>query len=248
MSIKSLLSVGLLSLAATFMLATDVMAQGGRGRGGFGGRGDMFGVASLLQSDEVQKDIELVDSQKEELAAMRDELRDEIRGRMGEMFRGMRDLSEEERQEKWGEIREEMAVIRADVESRLQGVLQPEQFNRLKQIELQQQVRRRGSSALANDKVAEQLGLTAEQQEALRKKAAEVQAELQEKIAALQKEAREKVLTVLTADQRAKLDEMMGTQIELKQPRRGGLGGGGRGGPRGGGRPAGPPAGGDTEL
>ena len=191
-------------------------------------------------SEEVRAEIELVEEQEAELRAMQEEIRDEMRGRMQEVFAGMRDLSQEERRERMEDVRAEMELIRADVEERVGSVLMPHQMERLQQLQLQQQLQSGGSGALTRGRLADELGITEQQQEEMRAKAAEAQATLQAKIAELRREAREEVLSVLTSDQRARLDAMTGEAFDFPERdpradgRRGGRGPGGRdGGPGG---------------
>jgi Spy/CpxP family protein refolding chaperone len=90
-------------------------------------------------------------------------------------------------------------------------------MERLKQIDLQSKVQSRGASALTSGDVAKALNLTDEQREKLEKRAADVQEELQMKIKQLQADARKKMLDVLTPDQQAQLEKMMGQQFDLPE-------------------------------
>lgn len=232
----SVLSV---ALCVGLLPATVAIAQPGGGgfRGGPGGPGGLFGgggVLGLVTRDEVQEELQLVDEQREKVEAVVDESRDQIRDEMRDMFSNFRDLSEEERRERFDEIRGRMEEMNADLEGKLKKVLLPHQFERLKQIDVQQRIQQRGASALSSGDLAETLNLTDEQREKLEKRAEEVRAELQEKIRQLQTEARDKMLDVLTAEQRAKLDGLMGDSFEVREDfgRFGGRGGF-RGGERG---------------
>jgi len=222
-------------------MVTDALAQGRGGRGGFGGG---FGVGGLLMSDEVRQEVNLSEEQQQELRAMGEETRNEMRERMRNMWQGFRDMSDEERAAAREDMQAEMEEMRVEIDNRVKKVLKPEQFERLRQIELQQQINRRGSSsALSQGRVAEELGLTDEQRQQMQAKAAEAQKELEEKMQKLRNEAREKVLSVLTADQRAKFDALLGTPFEMTQRGFGGPGGRDRGdrgarGRRGGERPS----------
>lgn len=254
---------------AILFLATAALAQppggpfggpgGPGGPGGFGGPGggppfmDIFGKAMLLRSEQVQTEIKLSSEQQEELQSLAESMREEVGGRMREMFQGMRDLEPEERRERFESMRGEMEEVRDSINSRIDEVLLPEQRERLNQIELQQSIRNRGADAALTGPLAEELGLTEEQKSALQAKVAEVREELQKKIQDLRKEAEEKVLATLTPEQREKLKAMMGTDLEIDPGSMFGPGGrGGRGGfrgrggfgrPRGpGGQEAGPPA------
>ena len=145
-------------------------------------RADSFGggIAGLLQMPEVQREVELTDEQKTELGKLRTEIRDQIRNQMSS--NGMRDLSDEERAARFEQIRTQMDTIRKDVEAKLQKVLLPNQFDRLKQIDLQSRVQREGAAALTSSELADQLGLTDDQKEQIQQKADQLQQDLQAKI------------------------------------------------------------------
>jgi hypothetical protein len=86
---------------------------------------------------------------------------------------------------------------------------------------------------LTSGTLAEDLGITQEQKDALAKKQQEVQASMQEKMAKLRQEAEDELLSVLTPTQQAKLKSMIGQPFTFSQPQFGGPGGGfggGRGG------------------
>jgi len=234
---------GLLVLIVVLALAANVsMAQPGggfRGRGGPGGPGGpggFFGgggTLGLIQQQEVQQEIELSEDQEAELRTLGEEIRDQVRGEMQGMFEGMRDLSDEERQARFDEIRARFEQINKDAEGRMQKVLMPHQFDRLKQIDLQSRLQRGGAAALTEGELADTLGLTDSQRDQLREKQEEVQKELDEKIGQLRIEARNQLLEVLTPEQRAKLEGMMGSAFALPEPRfgppQGGRGGRGFG-------------------
>ncbi|HEY4233363.1 MAG TPA: hypothetical protein VGM76_08045 [Lacipirellulaceae bacterium] len=227
------------------------------GPGGFFGGG---GISGILQMPEVQKEVELTDDQRTELGKLRTEIRDQIRNQLQDSFNGMRDLGDEERQARVEQIRTQMDTIRKDVEGKLQKVLLPNQFDRLKQIDLQSRIQREGATALAQGELADQLGLTDAQREQLQQKSEEVQKDLLAKIRQARLDARNQLLDVLTPDQKAKLDALMGTQFDLPEanpnpnggqpgnrggrPGRGGRGGRNAGGARNGGgtNPTPPPA------
>lgn len=192
------------------------------GPGGFGGPGG-GGILGLAMRDEVQQELQLVDEQKEKVRALTDELRNKAREEMRGMFENMRDLSDEERRAKFDEIRTKFEAINSEMEKKLDGILLPHQLERLKQINLQNQIKYRGASALTSGDVAQALNLTDEQREKLEKRAAEVQEELQTKIRELQTEARKKMLDVLTPDQQAQLQKLMGDQFDMPEPNFGGF-------------------------
>ena len=196
------------ALAGILVPSLSLAQPGGRRpfRGGPGG--SMLG---LLQREEVQQEIQLVDEQQAQINA----LAEDIRSQMRDMFGQMRDLSEEERRARFDEIRSKVEKIRTEAESRLQKVLLPHQLARLKQIDLQARLQEGGAAALTNGQLADTLSLTAKQQDQLRQRAEQARQEMQEQIRQLRAEAREKLLEVLTPEQRAKLEAMLGEQFDL---------------------------------
>ena len=80
---------------------------------------------------------------------------------------------------------------------------------------------------------------TTEKKSALKKAQEEADAEMQAGMTKLREASRQKILSVLTADQQAKLKSLTGETIQLSRGRGGPGGTGGRGGA--GGRPGGAP-------
>lgn len=229
-----------LMLAAAVMVAAPAFAQRGQGgRGGFGGPGgggELGQMMFLLQDENVRKELEIVDDQIEK---MRELGRKSFDG-MREMFTGLRDLSEEERNAKLEEIRTQMEARQKELMKEADDILLPHQKTRLQQIVVQSQLRRQNTSdALSNGKLAEELGITADQKEQLAKIQEEATKDMEEKIAKAREDAKNKVLKVLTAEQRAKLDKLIGTPIEFSNRGFGGGGPGGRGPGGGGNNPGG---------
>jgi len=192
-------------------------------------------MIGLLQADEVRQELDLMDDQVEQLRAIGEDVRNEVRSELQGIFQGMRDLSPEERQQRFDEIRAKVDAITSKSEGRLQEVLLPHQFDRLKQIDLQTRIQRGGAAALADGQLAETLGLSDQQKDQLRERSQEVQQELQEKIRQLRVEARGKLMDVLTPEQRAKLESMLGEEFAVPDQPFGGrlFGRGGRRGPGG---------------
>jgi Spy/CpxP family protein refolding chaperone len=222
------------ALSFALLLCVSASAQPPGGPGGFGGPFGGGGMLGLIMRDEVHQELQLVDEQVDQITTIAEEARDQMRNEIRELFGQMRDLSDEERRARFGEIREQFEAMNAELEGRLKKVLLPHQFERLKQIDLQVRVQQRGASALTTGELAEALQLSDEQRAKLEKRAEEVQQELRDKMRELQLEARNKLLEVLTPEQRAKLEEMMGDAFQLQDDgRRFGRGGffGGRGDP-----------------
>jgi Spy/CpxP family protein refolding chaperone len=235
--------VGLLVLAAVPALAQD--RQGGRRGGGFGrgGAGGGIGAVQLVGIEQVQKELELVDDQKSEIT----KITDESRQGLGDLFGGLRDLPDEERQAKMREMQEKLAARNKETEEKINKVLLDHQKKRLKEITLQVQ----GIAALSNADVVTALALTSDQKDQIKKVTDDAdqarrdlfqnagdgdRAALREKGQTIRQEAEQKALAVLTADQKTKFEDMKGKKFEIDPAAlRGGRGGfGGGGGRRGG--------------
>ena len=226
---------GICLIAVVLVAADSVQAQGrggfGGGRGGWGAMGQQFQMMGLLRNEDVAKDLELTDEQLQKF----DDLQQDMRSSMRDMFRDLRELNEEERVEK---IQEYMD----DYKSEVNRILLPHQSKRLSQINLQRTMsstRGRGNGALAllqNKELVEKLGITEEQIEDMQKKSEEVAEEVRKKIERIQKEAQEEVLGVLSKSQRKELEEMMGETFKFSERRDRGRGDRGDRGDRGGDR------------
>jgi Spy/CpxP family protein refolding chaperone len=234
----------LIAVAADSAMAQPGGGRGGRGGGRGGGFGGGFGGNSaldLLQNQSVQQELELLDDQIKQVEdlAQNNNSRDRIR----EAFAQLRDLPDDQRREKFGEI---MASIREETEKQLDTILLPHQSERLKQIQNQLAARRGGSGI--SGQLAEELGITEQQQEEMRTVAEKAFAEMREKQEQLRQQAQDQILSVLTKAQRKKYDDLMGEPFDYQPDRRtfggGGGGGGRRGGAAGGGRRGGGAGGG----
>lgn len=248
-----ILALAVVSVAVFATHPSQLLAQPGgppRGPGGFGGPGGFFGgggMLALIQREDVQQEIQLIDEQRDKLEDVVADARQRIGDEMRDAFAGMQDLSNEERQERFQEIRTRFEKLTKESDADLKKVLLPHQFDRLKQISVQQRIQQQGSSALTSGDLAETLDLTDEQREKLEQRAEEVQRELQEKIAKLRLEAREKMLDVLTPEQRTKLNSLMGDGFALRDAGFPPGGGQFRGGFFGGGQPQGESRGRDRQ-
>lgn len=211
--------------------------QGGF-RGGFAGG---LNTSYLLRRPEVQKELNITDEQKTKIEAITAEQREASRGIFGGA--NLRDLTQEERQKKMTEFREKSEKLNAEMQKKIDAVLNDEQRKRLKGIGIQQ----RGVYALSDAGVAKDLGLSSSQQEKIRAAYASQQeksramsqdrrdgkidrAKMSEKYSELRKETEAAVLGVLTDAQKKKFEEMKGKKFEL--PRRQFRGGQPRGIPR----------------
>ena len=215
-----------------------------RGPGGMRVPGMGGGIMSLLRSEQVQGELKLTEDQKSQLTKMAEEQRAEMRERFaGRNQENREELSEAEQQAEREKMMKEFQEQAKKAEEKIRGILEPEQFKRLKQIELQQM----GVNALSRPDVVQALGLTEEKIqelkdlfEGLRRQREEIgeqlrplfqgardasedeRAELREKGkqlrekgAALQKEVQQKAMALLTDEQKGKLKGLMGETFQL---------------------------------
>ena len=202
--------------------------------------------ASGLQDEAVRTELDLVDEQVTKLQEIGTKIREDVQASFqGIDFGSFRDLSEDERNARMAEIREKADKITAEGQKEIDAVLLPHQRERLKQLQVQSQMRFGADRALSSDPLAKDLGITDAQKEQLRTKQEEIEASLNEKIAKLRTEAREELFSVLTTAQQDKLKGMIGKPFTFTGGPGGppGFGGGGGFGGRGGDGAPGAPGG-----
>lgn len=218
--------------------------RGGRGGpGGFGGRGGQGGSSlALVQIPEVRDELDLTDEQLGALTRLRDSARPEE----GFDRSKIRDMSEQERREWFLENQEKRKEQASQIEEQMEDVLLPSQLERLKQISIQT----RGAGALMDKDVRDDLDLSDEQIEQMKETGRVVQEEMRtkmremfkegnfqgarEKMSELRKETEEKIMSILTSQQREKLDSLRGEPFEMPERDERGFGRGGGGSDRGG--------------
>jgi Spy/CpxP family protein refolding chaperone len=253
------LTIGL-SVLVAFAFAASLQAQGPGGPGGpRGGRGMMGGggYAMLLQNEKVQKDLELVDDQKDKLKKLGQETMESWRKKAGDMS----GLSNEERMKKMGEVGREM---QEETQKKVEEILLPHQVERAKQIHLQSQLEFAPGMALASPELVKDLGLTDDQQskikgineeamKAMREMWAggrpnddedhEKRQKARQEMETKRKENNAKLMDVLTSEQKEKLEKMKGPKFDVSSLMQGPGGNrrGNRGGGNGGNNPPPPP-------
>lgn len=166
-------------------------AREGRPAGGFGA-GVGGTQTRLLAREDVRQELELLDEQVKELEGLREGLD------MRSMFEGLQDVPRDQRREK---MQEAMQQARGKVEDKLDAILLPHQKNRLKELAAQYSMR--GVGGILRGPVAEELGISEQQEEQLREKAQELRQELEKKLQA-------ELIKELTPAQQGKLKQLMG--------------------------------------
>lgn len=173
-------------------------------------------LLGYLFQPQIQRELSLVDEQKEDI----EKIRNEMNSKLQEAYKNLQNVDPAERQRKYYEV---YAKVGGEIDKRVEEVLLPHQLKRIRQISLQMRLATSGygsAAALQTSDVVESLGLSPTQIEELQKREAEVRKEIQEKTREFYKklndEAREKILGVLTSAQREKLRELEGERYEFK--------------------------------
>ena len=173
----------------------------------FGGMGtDSF---SLLNNKSVQKDLELVGAQMDNIRAVQKEFSEKIREQMGDLSKGKFDPS------RLAGLKDTIADIRDRQKEEINKLLLPHQQERLKQVALQMKMKGRGTaSALTSGDLAETLGITEEQIEKLKTRSKELQKEIAEKTKQMRDDAKEELIGILSPTQQKKLKELIGDEYQ----------------------------------
>ena len=218
-----------LALALMAMVAEDTMAQrGGRGRGGGrgpggggpgggpGGRTGGGGIQSLLMRKDVQKELDLTEEQVKDLESLSENRRG---GRDGgrDLRSELEGLSEEERRDKFREMREEREK---ETEGKLKEILLGGQFTRLKELSIQYSSQQRGGRSVLSRTLIEALDISDEQLEDLEKRAEELEEELNKEVAKLRAEMKAKLMKELTPKQQSEYKKLAGDTFEFEQQSR----------------------------
>ena len=171
-----------------------------------------FDPLSLLDNTDVRAELELVDDQMDEFLASQNELREQILERAKSLAGGGKlDPSQ------MSEIAKELAELQKGKQTRLESMLLPHQLERLRQVALQVQMKKRGAAnTLISEKVAEELGIDAAQKKRIEERQKELKAELDRRMLELKKEIRDKLLDELTSEQKVKLEKLSGDDFEYK--------------------------------
>jgi hypothetical protein len=201
--------------------------NGGMGGGGMGwmgiGLGPM-GKISLLNNEKLQQELDLSDDQKTKVAEAVGEASNAISTGMRKSFSSSpRNISPQER----ADIREKLIKNNQDkFLKKLEKILLPKQFDRLKQIYLQRQ----GPMALSDPEVIKALNVSKEQQDKMQVLYDDLQIKLREatvvqgdglvkfgghNLDKMTKELDDNLLNILTSDQRDQLEKMKGAKVDI---------------------------------
>jgi hypothetical protein len=162
---------------------------------------------------EVRKELGTSDGQNKQLDALLAEVQKQTRAAFEKInFQDLQGLSQEERDKRFGQARKESDEANRKAEDKLGTILDAKQLGRLNQLRLQ----REGVTAFNRSEVARQLGLTDDQKGKLRKLQEQSPRPFprgpQERDKALAD-----ALAVLTAEQKAKWQELNGKEFKFPQ-------------------------------
>jgi hypothetical protein len=221
------------TVAALLLAASTVQEARAQGRRGGGMRGPQ-GVShvTVVENKAVQKDLGISEEAAAKIKDIAGDVREEMMQQVsgaGVDFRGLQDLSGEERQKKMAEIQVKMAEISKNINAKflpeIEKILDKAQMTRLHQIAVQAA----RSAALRDAGVVKDLALTTEQQEKIAAIGKDFEAKIMQiprdgepadrmaKMNELREEQTAKTTEVLTKDQQAKFVEMKGKPFDLKQ-------------------------------
>ena len=164
---------------------------------------------NMLSNPSVQKDLELVGDQLKQVQDLQAEFAQQMKDQIGDISKGGLN------KDRLKDLPVLMKKLRDRQREQMESMLLPHQIARLQQVALQTHMKQAGTAgALASEKVAEELGITNEQIERLKKRSKEINEKLAKDMEALKEKAREELLKELSLDQQAKLKEMMGDKYE----------------------------------
>lgn len=216
-------------LAVTAFALAQFGPPRGPGRNEFGiPGGPPASRITLLTMPEVQTEVAITDAQKPLINKLEDELRDQLREVMsGFNFQEIFSLSDEERDQKFSDLRKKTeSAIRA-IDEKLSKDLSPKQITRLDQLVLQ----REPLAAFSRSEIADKLKLTQEQRTKLEDLAPPGPGPGRFGPPELRQQLQDDAVAVLTNDQKKVWAELKGSDFKFPEPQ--GFGPGGPGGPGG---------------
>ncbi len=228
-----------IAVISAAILASSVQAQNQGGdqsgtipaTGGMGGAGigiGPMGKIYLLNNEKLQQELDLSDEQKTKVTMAVGEASNAFSTAMKNSFSSLpRNISPQERTNRMEKlIKSNQDKFQDIFLKKLEKILLPKQFDRLKQIYLQKQ----GPMALSEPEVIKALNVSKEQQDKIQHLYDDFQIKLREatmvqgdglvkfggnNLTKMTKELDDKLLDILTADQRAELEKMKGEKADI---------------------------------
>ncbi len=180
-------------------------------------------LVSALIDQNVAKDIELIDDQRNTIKELVRELV-AIRTEIGAAKRlDFRNAPAEDREEIDGIYFRRFGQSQSKIASQMRDTLLPFQIERVEQLILQKELRQqtnRNSGGLLTPSMIEYLDISAEQQKQIRDRSQQLNGEVEKEIRKIIDRAQKKLLDELTVDQKSKYKKLLGEpmQPEIQAP------------------------------
>ena len=130
------------------------------------------------------------------------------------MVENFNKLPKAEQQDKVEQLRKDLAAYMKSVETDVDKILVPEQQQRLRQVTLQLRLQRNGSiETLTSPDLLRELGLNNAQVERFRENLKTIEEQHRGKLAELEIEKERKILSLLSPNQKERLESMIGASI-----------------------------------
>lgn len=176
-------------------------------------------LIDILKNKSIQADLEILDSQIEQLKLVREEMFRELNSKASELMSGNAHSGGEENRAAKEELRSFIKSRTRDYQKMLDKVLLPHQQKRLAEIALQERIQKIGPHGVLLKseyaaELSELLGLSAAQKVKLKSVGQQARKKLIEKIEKAKSEAMMEILAVLDTNQRSQLEELMGQPFE----------------------------------
>ena len=163
-------------------------------------------IYRLLNYKSIRRELELLDYQQDDVAAMRRKRAEQRRKRLRAIQTEQKSNSEEQK----------IAIEETETSNDDVDILLPSQLKRLEQIALQLKIQSTGIFAtLTESSVAEKLEITEPQKNQLRKEAAKLAKEYNQQVLKLKRKFREDLMSKLKGDQKQLLQSMLGEEFQL---------------------------------
>lgn len=201
----TLMTVDASEMSGPMVFASDFVGQPMP----FANTGDAF---SMLNNPSVQKDLQLVDEQLEQIQDISEDFSKRIREKLDEMKDGDGNMKIQ-----GAGFAELIADLKSQQREQIENILLPNQQDRLKQVSRQMKMKRMGSQRAVTELLAKELGISDEQKERIEEKSKKLQAELEAKIAELRAKAKKDLFQELSQDQRKKLENLLGDEFIVKE-------------------------------
>ena len=172
---------------------------------------------SMLNNSSVQQDLQLVDEQLDQIKQINEDFGKKIK----EQMELLKDENGNFNFQSGAGLGDLIRELKQEQQNQISSILLPEQQKRLEQVSRQMLMKQMGTSKALSGRLAEELGITKEQNKKIRAKAKELKKQLEEKIAELRATAKEELLEELTSKQKEKLKDLLGDEfVQQKDSKR----------------------------